>query len=168
MADSPLAYFDCVEFRGRRRLALAASVAVAIVAISCAHSNAGDPGHRRLKAIRSDPAFQLMAPGTKPAREGTVSASEVAFTNSWLGPSAYRTLSVEGSLAEVLAFYDERVPTLGWEKIANAPFADHDTRTYRKDFGGWNATLAVQTSPDEEQTLILSITAPPATEGSSG
>lgn len=56
---------------------------------------------------------------------------------------------------------DERIPQLGWIPAGTSPFMTYESRTYRKSFGPWEATLTVSMYPDEQRKAVIVISAPP-------
>jgi len=149
--------------RGRyRRLLRDFTAAIAaFLLVACVGTNRGDPGNRRLHAIRSDRGFRLVVDGTQLSREDELSAKKVTFTTSYFGPSATRTLAVTAVPSEVLGTYDQRVRELGWQPAGTTPFMTYDSRTYRKSFGSWEATLTVSMYPDDQHKLVIEVSAPP-------
>lgn len=154
---------DGVAGRGRRgrrgRFALVVSSAL-LAGAACAGTNRADPGDRRLHAIRADPGFRLVLPGTRLADEHHLPAKKVTFTDSYFGPSATRTLTVVGNANDVLTAYEQAIEAIGWRPAGTTPFMSYGSHTYRRTFGSWDATLTLTMYPDEQHKLVVEISAP--------
>jgi hypothetical protein len=121
--------------------------------------NPGDPGNKRLEALRSDPAFELIPPGGEFVVESAQPADTLFLSDNYFGPSAARRFRLSGSFSEALEFYDERLPDLGWRRLSPGLNKDGE-EVYSKQFGSWEATLSLSMSDTEPQHFRLSATAP--------
>lgn len=143
----------------RRGLAWALTVVVMTTLVACG-GNPGDPGNKRLEALRSDPAFELIPPGGEHVGEDAARPADTLFlSDNYFGPYAGRTFRLSGSFSEALEFYDERLPDLGWRRLSPGLNKDGE-EVYSKQFGSWEATLSLSMIDTERQLLIISATAP--------
>ena len=146
------------------RVTVSVWTCAALLLLSACSQNRGDPGNRRLKALQSDPALALVAPGARLVGESSREAWTPPFSKSFDGPSTIRSYVLSTPREEVRSFYKAELPRFGWRfERSEALGPDREVLIYRKNFGNWEALLTIGDASDGE--LSVHADAPPAERG---
>jgi hypothetical protein len=119
----------------------------------------GDPGDKRLHALRADPAVASPPPGAQSIvkRETKATYRKPGFdAGGWDGPSVTVTFTSSASPAEVYGYYARRAEAAGWQPTAKGALnlADRWAKTFD---GNAPARLFVAQFPGSRYQVTASI-----------
>ena len=113
--------------------------ASAVAGVGCGSSTpaGGDPGDKRLHALRADPAVAIPPPGAQSVATHETKATyrKPGFdAGGWDGPSVVVTFTSSAGAAEVYGYYARRAEAAGWKPTAKG--ALNLTDRWAKTFNG--------------------------------
>jgi hypothetical protein len=142
-------------------IALLSASAVAGVGCGASTPAGGDPGDRRLHALRADPAVASPPPGAQSVavHETKATYRKPGFdAGGWDGPSVVVTFTSSAGPAEVYRYYARRAEAAGWQPTAKG--ALNLTDRWAKTFdSGAPARLFLAQFPGSRYQLSASIAA---------
>lgn len=120
-----------------RATLIALLFASALAGAGCGSSTpaGGDPGDKRLHALRADPAVASTPPGAQgvETRETKATYRKPGFdAGGWDGPSVIVTFTSSDGPAEVYRYYARRAEAAGWQPTAKGSLnlADRWAKTF--------------------------------------
>jgi hypothetical protein len=142
-------------------IALLSASAVASVGCGASTPAGGDPGDKRLLALRADPAVASPPPGAQSIvkRETKATYRKPGFdAGGWDGPSVIVTFTSSAGPAEVYGYYAQRAEAAGWQPTAKGALdvADRGAKTFD---GNAPARLFLAQFPSSRYQLSASIAA---------
>jgi hypothetical protein len=142
-------------------IAVLAASALASVGCGAGTPTGGDPGDKRLHALRADPAVASPPPGAQNIvkRETKATYRKPGFdAGGWDGPSVIVTFTSSASPAEVYGYYARRAEAAGWQPTAKGALdlADRWAKTFD---GNAPARLFLAQFPGSRYQVTASIAA---------
>lgn len=140
-------------------IALLSASAVAGVGCGASTPAGGDPGDKRLHALRADPAVASPPPGAQSVatRETKATYRKPGFdAGGWDGPSVVVTFMSSAGPSEVFRYYARRAEAAGWQPTAKGALdlADRWAKTFD---GNAPARLFVAQFPGSRYQVTASI-----------
>jgi hypothetical protein len=144
-----------------RAMLIALLFASALAGAGCGGSTpaGGDPGDKRLHALRADPAIASPPPGAQSVvtRETKATYRKPGFdAGGWDGPSVIVNFTSSGSPTAVYRYYAQRAEAAGWQATAKGALnlADRWAKTFD---GNAPATLFLAKFPGSRYQVTASI-----------